>query len=157
MMPLLEIYWPYLLAALFIGLALAWLLFAANRKTRVTSDKRDVLDEGAAPAARNQALIDDAPAVKRDDTPAAAAPPPPQDGDDLTRIKGVGAKLVTLLASHGVVRFEQIAAWDDAEIDRIDAQLGRFEGRIRRDNWTEQAKLLASGDTQAFDEKFGNS
>ncbi len=155
MLPLLETYWPYLLVAFGIGLLLAWFLFAANRKTRVTSEKRDVLDEGAAPAARNQALIDGAPAATTEATPTAA--PPISDGDDLTRIKGVGPKIVTLLAGEGVTRFEQIAAWSDSDIDRIDTKLGRFEGRIRRDNWVEQAKMLASGDTAAFDAKFGNS
>ena len=55
---LIEAYWPMLLAALLIGLAVAWFVLRANRKTRVTVDRRDVLDEGAAPAARNQALID---------------------------------------------------------------------------------------------------
>ena len=37
------------------GLEAGRMIKGANRKTRVTSDTRDVLDEGAAPAARNQA------------------------------------------------------------------------------------------------------
>jgi predicted flap endonuclease-1-like 5' DNA nuclease len=75
--------------------------------------------------------------------------------DDLTRIKGVGPKLRDLLVSLGVTRFEQVAGWSEADIDRIDAQLGRFEGRIRRDDWREQARLLASGDQAAYEQKFG--
>lgn len=168
MIPLLEIYWPYLLVALAIGLGLAWFLFSANRKTRVTSDNLDVLDEGAAPASRNQALIDAAPAGHAGAGVAATAAAQQamveaqaetQAGnrDDLTRIKGLGQKLAILLDELGVTRFEQIAGWDDAEIDRIDAQLGRFEGRIRRDNWVEQAKLLAAGENAAFEATFGNS
>ena len=57
----------------------------------------------------------------------------------------------------GITRFDQIAAWDDADIDRIDAQLGRFQGRIRRDNWVEQAKYLAAGDRVAFEDRFGKT
>ena len=77
-------------------------------------------------------------------------------GDDLARIKGIGPKLVALLGELGVTRFAQIAAWSETDIDRIDARLGRFEGRIRRDNWVEQAKLLAAGDEAGFASRFGN-
>ena len=51
--------------------------------------------------------------------------------------------------------FAQIAAWDDAEIDRVDAQLGRFQGRIRRDDWPAQARFLAAGDLAGYEGKFG--
>jgi len=43
-----------------------------------------------------------------------------------------------------------------ADIDRIDAELGRFQGRIRRDDWREQARLLSAGDTAGYAAKFGN-
>ena len=42
-----------------------------------------------------------------------------------------------------------------AEIDRIDAQLGRFQGRIRRDDWVGQASLLAAGDDSGFAQRYG--
>lgn len=156
--------WIVLVLALLIGLAVAWWIFVGGRKTTVTRDELPG-DEGARVAKRNQALID-AP-------PASAAPRMPEDlagsgaaaavavteaeasSDDLTRIKGVGPKVAAVLRSLGVTRFEQIAAWDDTEIDRIDAQLGNFAGRIRRDDWRTQARLLASGDTAAYEAKFG--
>lgn len=151
---LIELYWPYLLIALAIGIAVAWLIFVANRKTSVVTTKRDVLDEGAERAQRNQALID--AAAKPVESAAAPTPSPvPAADDDLTRIKGLGPKIASLLAGMGVNRFDQIAAWDDAEIDRIDAQLDRFAGRIRRDNWVEQAKLLAAGDEAGFVNTYG--
>ena len=162
MMELVEANWPVLLAALLIGLLVAWWIYFGRRRTRVTGERRDVLDEGADPAARNQALIDSAPAAASAAQPIPApAPVPvpasaPADGvDDLTRIKGVGPKLRALLASLGVTRFEQIAGWSEADIDRIDAQLGQFQGRIRRDSWIEQAKLLAAGDTAGYESRFG--
>ncbi len=77
--------------------------------------------------------------------------------DDLKRIKGVGPKLVAILHEQGVTSFAQIAGWSDADIDRIDPQLGRFQGRIRRDNWVEQAALLKDGDTAAYEAKFGRT
>jgi len=153
---LIETYWPLLLVGLLIGLATAWLLLRANRKTRVTVDRRDVLDEGAAPAARNQALID-AQAGQQPVADGATAYAPPAGGDDLTQIKGLGPRLAVTLNELGVTSFSQIAGWDDADIDRIDSQLDRFAGRIRRDRWVDQARLLSSGNKSAFDAEFGNS
>ena len=86
----------------------------------------------------------------------ADMPAPPADQEsELLRIKGLGPKLADQLQSLGVSRLEQIAAWDDAEIDRIDAQLGRFQGRIRRDDWPTQARLLAADDIAGYEERFG--
>ncbi len=160
-----------------------WLLMRANRKTTIVGDDthgKDVLDEGAAPAARNQALIDapseaktpppavpapepiatPAPAPAPAPVPAPAAkqtPAPSAAADDLRKIKGVGPKLVAILAEQGITSFAQIAAWNDADVERIDAGLGRFAGRITRDQWVEQAKLLSSGEDTAFSEKFGSN
>ena len=154
---LIEAYWPYIAIAFVIGIAVAWLVFVSNRKASVVTEKKDVLDEGAERASRNQALID-APggAVKEESAPATAAPPA-QSGDDLTRIKGLGPKIATILNAEGVTSYAQIAAWNDAEIDRIDGLLGRFAGRIRRDSWVEQAKLLSGGDEAGFVHKFGKN
>ena len=98
---------------------------------------------------------DTSPPLSPAPVPAPVTPPASGNADDLTRIKGVGPKLADLLASLGVHSFAQIADWTDADIDRIDAQLGRFEGRIRRDSWVEQATLLARDDTAAYEARFG--
>lgn len=104
-----------------------------------------------------EAGVSVAPSVGEPSPPRAPTPAPATEAaDDLTRIKGVGPKLVALLGEMGVTRFDQIAAWTESDINRIDAQLGRFQGRIRRDQWVAQAKLLAAGDEQAFSETFGN-
>ena len=156
MTELLETYWPLLVAALLVGLVIAWYVFSASRRTRVTGTSRDVLDEGAAPAERNKALIDSAPAATPMEPAAGEAPVAASGGDDLTRIKGLGPKLATTLNGLGVTSFAQIAAWDEAEITRIDSQLGRFQGRIRRDDWVGQARFLAEGDETGFAGKYGN-
>ncbi len=83
--------------------------------------------------------------------PAAAS----TDTDDLLKLKGVGPKLKTLLIELGVTRFSQIAAWTDADIAAIDARLGNFKGRPIRDQWVDQAKYLAAGDTAGFEAKYG--
>jgi len=85
----------------------------------------------------------------------APAPVAPEEADDLTRIKGLGPKLKTLLAGLGITRFAQIAAWTEADLAAIDPKLGAFAGRPARDSWIEQARLLSSGDTGAYEDKFG--
>ncbi|MEO0032742.1 MAG: hypothetical protein RIS94_2500 [Pseudomonadota bacterium] len=159
-------------------LLVAWLVFGRGKSAPAQREYRDVLSEGAGPAQRNTALIDAPPAAaitpitpapgaglmagvaevvahaaEEEVEQAAAAPVEP--GDDLTRIKGVGPKLSALLTSLGVTRFAQIAGWSDADIAAVDAKLGAFAGRPLRDNWVEQARLLAGGDTAAYEEKFG--
>jgi predicted flap endonuclease-1-like 5' DNA nuclease len=163
--------WVFLVLALLVGLFIAWWLFASRRRTRVEVARSD---EKEGPARRNQALIDAPPASAVPDSPpptpealagvseaiaasaqtASASTAGPGD-DDLTRIKGIGPKLVEQLSALGVTRFDQIAGWTDEEIDRIDAKLGRFAGRIRRDSWTEQARFLAADDTAGYEAKFG--
>lgn len=154
----LEANWPIALIAFAIAFALVWLIARANRTTTVKIS-RDVLDDGEGPAARNQALIDaPTPNADKDDTATSASAPAPVNGeDDLTQIKGLGPKLAALLKEHGITSFAQIAAWDDAEIERIDAKLGRFQGRITRDNWVEQAKHLSIGNAAVFAEKYGQN
>jgi predicted flap endonuclease-1-like 5' DNA nuclease len=162
--------WWLLVIALVLGVLVAWWIFVGGRRTRVEIDRRDTLDEGADKARRNQALID-APPVAGTGEPIPPLTPEglagvgaaiqaevaraPAPHDDLTRIKGVGPKLAALLHSIGVTGFDDIARWDDTEIDRIDSQLGQFSGRIRRDGWVEQARLLAAGDTSGFENRFG--
>lgn len=110
-------------------------------------------EQAAERAEAEKVVAEPAPAPR----PTTAVPAASGDSDDLRRIKGVGPKLVTQLNELGVTSFAQIAAWDEAEVDRIDSQLGRFQGRIRRDSWVEQAKLLEAGDDAAFASKFGNA
>ncbi len=66
--------------------------------------------------------------------------------DDLTSIWGVGLNNQQKLQAHGVLYFEQIAAWNQAEIAQFNSLLG-FKGRIERERWVEQAqtKLLEQG------------
>ena len=156
MLQLIEANWPLVAGAVALLLVVAILLLRRAGKAPERREFNDVLSEGAAPALRNTALIDAPPAA----TIAPPAPPPVElatdaGGDDLTRIKGLGPKLKTLLASLGVTRFDQIAGWTDADVARIDAQLGAFAGRPTRDNWVEQAKFLAADDMAGFEGRFG--
>lgn len=92
--------------------------------------------------------------------PAPAPPTAAPEGDvlladDLSRIKGLGPKLQKLLPTLGLSTFAQIAALTEADLAELDTKLGAFAGRPAKDNWVEQAKYLAAGDTAGFEARFG--
>ena len=64
--------------------------------------------------------------------------------DDLKAISGIGPKLEQVLNGMGLRRYADIAALTDADVARIEAELG-LDGRIARDGWVEQARTLAKG------------
>ena len=73
--------------------------------------------------------------------------------DDLKKIKGVGPKLEGVLNEMGFYHFDQIAAWSADEVAWVDQNLKGFKGRVTRDDWVEQAKLLASGAETEFSKR----
>ncbi|MEP3786615.1 hypothetical protein [Ascidiaceihabitans sp.] len=72
--------------------------------------------------------------------------------DDLKQIKGVGPGLEKTLNELGFYHFDQVAGWRKKEIEWVDSRL-KFKGRIERDEWTKQAKVLAKGGTTDFSNK----
>jgi NADH-quinone oxidoreductase subunit E len=106
----------------------------------------------AARAAREAAadLAGPAPEATR---PAALEAPRDGKADDLKKIKGVGPKLEELLHSLGIYHFGQIAAWGPSEVAWMDSNLEGFFGRVTRDDWVGQAKVLAAGDETEFSKR----
>lgn len=94
-------------------------------------------------------------AASTDDGPAAQ--PEALEGarggvaDDLKLIKGIGKVLESKLNGLGVYHFDQIAAWQDSQVNWVNSHLS-FSGRIQREEWIAQAKVFAAGST---DEKKG--
>ena len=85
--------------------------------------------------------------------PMTLAGPREGGADDLKRIKGVGPKMEKLCNSLGFWHFDQIAAWTGDEVAWVDANLDGFSGRVSRDNWVEQAGLLARGEETEFSKR----
>lgn len=109
----------------------------------------------AKPAPAAKVAIPDEPTVPPPPAAKPAAAPSKTGPDNLQLLKGVGPKLAVLLSGLGVTSFRQIADWTDADIARIDPQLGTFQGRIARDNFVDQASYLARGDKTGFEAKYG--
>ena len=74
--------------------------------------------------------------------------------DDLQRISGVGPKNESILHGLGFFHFDQIAAWTATEVNWVDDHL-RFGGRIKREEWIRQARLLAEGKDAEFARLYG--
>ncbi|XHC12090.1 NADH-quinone oxidoreductase subunit E [Labrenzia sp. ac12] len=72
--------------------------------------------------------------------------------DDLKKLKGVGPKLEATLNELGFFHFDQVASWGPQEVAWVDSRL-KFKGRIERDGWIEQAKVLASGGETDFSKR----
>lgn len=70
--------------------------------------------------------------------------------DDLKKIKGVGPKLEAMLNRMGVFHFWQVASWGPAEVAWVDQNLEGFKGRVSRDDWVAQAKILVDGGETEF-------
>ena len=106
------------------------------------------------------------PAAKAVAKPKAESKPVAADGkpemlkkarsggaDDLKQIKGVGPKLETLLNKLGFYHFDQVGSWRVKEVKWVDENLEGFKGRVSRDEWVKQAKVLAKGGQTEFSKK----
>jgi predicted flap endonuclease-1-like 5' DNA nuclease len=102
-------------------------------------------DLGHLRSVRSEALRGEPPEVVR---PSILARPV-GGFEDLKRIRGIGVLIEKKLNSLGIISYEQIANWTGADIDRI-SQILDFKGRIERENWVEQARILAAGGNTEF-------
>ncbi|KQN90566.1 hypothetical protein ASE95_13975 [Sphingomonas sp. Leaf231] len=99
------------------------------------------------------APLDATPATVAAD--AATVPDPAPGAQPVSILKGLGPKIASRLEELGITRIDQLAWLDDAEAQQLDAQLGVFQGRMERDRWREQSRLLAQGDRAAYEAQFG--
>lgn len=80
-------------------------------------------------------------------TPAGGA-------DDLKLISGVGPVLEGRLNALGITKWRQVAAFSADDIAKVEEVLN-FKGRVSRDNWLQQAEVLARGGEAEYIRVFG--
>lgn len=140
-----------ILIAVVIGLIVGWLVLRRTTMVRTppaaTAVPKPVEPLSPPIATEEPALVGTEPA----DLPVASGPP-----DTLQTLKGVGPKLAAKLNEMGITRFDQLAALSPSQADRLDAELGTFSGRLKRDRLVEQAGYLSRGDLDGFQKTFGN-
>ncbi len=86
------------------------------------------------------------------DKPVGLAAPRGGKADDLKRIRGIGKQNEGRLHGLGIWHFDQIAAWSKKEIEWVGHFLA-FPGRIEREDWVPQAKVLATGAETEFSKR----
>lgn len=160
----LEQYWVLLVIGVAVAVVALWWLIGSSSERSPEAITREGKEQEISPVVTGPAAAPiDVPspvdAVPLTAEPEALVEPihavPAGPPDELTRMKGVGPKVAALLNGLGVTRYDQIAAWSDDDVARVDAQLGAFKGRIARDQWVEQAQLLSTDDRAGYEAKFG--
>ncbi len=105
-----------------------------------------------------------APAVAQPGQPTATGMQEPGEGsrpeglsaarggvaDNLKEIEGIGPVLEKLCHELGFFHFDQIANWTEAEIAWVDQNLKGFKGRVTRDKWVAQARIIGAEGLEAF-------
>ena len=89
-------------------------------------------------------------ATKAAAKPAVLAKARAGGADNLKMIKGVGPVLEKALHTTGVFHFDQVGAWTKADAEWFDDNVKGANGRVIRDGWVKQAKILAKGGTTEF-------
>lgn len=114
----------------------------------------------AAPRAADPAPLATPAAFVSAPAPAATSAGPerlkaPRGGkaDDLKEIEGIGPAMEKLVNELGFYHFAQIASWSDADVALVDSEMKTFKGRITRDKWVAQAKIIVSEGLEAFRER----
>ncbi len=97
------------------------------------------------------------PAAKKAAAPAKAKPAAKKaakatEKDDLKKISGVGPVLEKKLNALGITTYSEIAKFTKKRIEEVDGELN-FKGRIEREDWKAQAKILAAGGETEFSKK----
>ncbi|MBZ4022409.1 NADH-quinone oxidoreductase subunit E [Rhodobacter sp. TJ_12] len=73
--------------------------------------------------------------------------------DDLKTIEGIGPVLEALCYDLGIYHFDQIAKWGADEVAWMDSNLKGFKGRVTRDKWVAQAKIITEEGVARFLER----
>ncbi len=91
-------------------------------------------------------------AYRAPESPGGIGPGAGRSPDDLKRIRGVGVLIEKKLNALGVTRYDQVANWSASDIERFSEKLD-FKGRIERENWVEQARILSAGGQTEFSQR----
>lgn len=154
--------WPVILIAIAIFLLVAFLFLRPRQRVQLTDSApvRPHMAHSRPPEGRG--LAGEAAAATSDVTGELIGAQVRRrlegekgPADDFVLLKGVGPKLAAQLNDFGFHRFEQLANLTPTEIERIEAQLGAFRGRLTRDRIVEQADYLARKDIDGYEERFG--
>jgi NADH-quinone oxidoreductase subunit E len=125
----------------------------ANAAAKADGTPNTAMREGATGAESPAGKIDGGKTTGKK-TPAKLFEAPVGAADDLKLISGVGPVLERTLNAIGITTWAQVAKLTAAQIDAVEGELG-FRGRVVRDNWLQQAEVLARGGAAEYERVFG--
>ena len=159
-MDVVQNYWW--LIVILLGLVVLVLLFRPRQQIRLSDNSPVRPHMQQSKRTEGRGLAGEAAAATSDVTGQLLGAPVRRElageiepGDDFSRMKGVGPKFADALHALGFNRFEQLAHLTPTEIERLDAQLGAFSGRLARDRVAQQADYLARNDIDGYEQRFG--
>ncbi|MEL4073375.1 hypothetical protein WKW50_24980 [Ochrobactrum sp. GPK 3] len=152
--------WLYMLAAFMLGLSLGWILWGHLKKQlyglshglRILGEERDRFRSDL-DACRNASATQILQSMHLAEEATSPVVPPK---DNLRRLIGIGPTNEKLLNDAGITTYAQIAAWTADDVAAIERLLN-FGGRVERENWVEQARLLAAHQEEEFLRRFPTS
>ncbi|WP_306225673.1 hypothetical protein [Bosea beijingensis] len=144
-------------AAYWVGCICAGLVrkpVAAQPRSVVAAAPQPAVAVSPAPAAPAAAQPPQLPPVENEaelpgQRPAGLLAARDEKPDDLKLIKGIGRQNEGRLHGLGIWHFEQIGGWSAENAEWVGGYLA-FPGRIEREDWVGQAKLLAAGTETEF-------
>ena len=68
------------------------------------------------------------------------------EADDLQEIKGIGPFIAEKLNALGIYKFSQLANMTSEIEDEVNVAIEFFPGRVKRDEWTKQARELSENE-----------
>jgi predicted flap endonuclease-1-like 5' DNA nuclease len=113
----------------------------ADQKARVAAAAAKAAEHMEAPIVATTAQADASHPGRK---PQGIAAPGEGEADDLKLIKGIGPRNEKACNALGIYQFRQIADWTPEEAIWVGHDLA-FPGRIEREHWIAQARLLAAG------------
>ena len=148
-------------AILGLVLVLGWLLGLMSRSggRRWKRAYREELDAHRAYRAETEARIDAAneriAELERHAPGSAIGAAARGRRDDLTRIRGIDGDTELRLNESGFSSFRDLARLSRSDEAALEGKLGLAPGRIERENWRDQAALLARGRIEEHHGAFG--
>lgn len=91
-----------------------------------------------------------------DNKPLILSTPRQSGKDNFLKVRGIDEITMDELNNLGIYHFDQIAKWDNKNCSWIE-EIGNFySNRIKKEQWVEQAKILALGKETVYSLKLEN-
>ena len=126
-------------------------------EAKAEGERKDANAAAKADGEPNKAMREDAVGAESKAASGAVTPlfkAPEGAADDLKLISGVGPVLEAKLNGLGITKWSQVATFSDEDIAKVEDSLS-FKGRVVRDNWLQQADVLARGGEAEYIRVFG--